>query len=64
VNERKEFFKVTIDEIAQEVRRHKAEIQITMATEAEEYRKTLAALESGNESGRFDGGSLAGIGVS
>ena len=44
VNERKEFFKVSIDEIAAEVRKHRAEIMITMAAEAEDYRKTLAAI--------------------
>jgi hypothetical protein len=44
VNERKEFFKVGIEEIAAEVRKHRAEIAITMAADAEDYRKTLAAL--------------------
>jgi Meiotically up-regulated gene 113 len=44
VNERKEFFKVSIDEIAAEVRKHRAEIMITMAAEAEDYRKTLAVI--------------------
>jgi hypothetical protein len=44
VNERKEFFKVSIEEIAFEVRKHRAEIMITMAAEAEDYRKTLAAI--------------------
>jgi hypothetical protein len=45
VNERKEFFKVGIEEIAAEVRKHRAEITFTMAAEAEDYRKTLAALK-------------------
>ena len=44
VNERKEFFKVSIDDIAAEVRKHRAEIMITMAAEAEDYRKTVAVL--------------------
>lgn len=47
VNERKEFFKVTIDEIAEVVRRHNSEIEITLAAEAVEYRKTLAMLHNG-----------------
>jgi hypothetical protein len=42
VNERKEFFRVTIEEIAEAVRRHDASIGITLAAEAVEYRKTLA----------------------
>ena len=44
VNERKEFFKVGIDELAAEVRKHRGEITFTMAAEAEDYRKTLAAI--------------------
>jgi hypothetical protein len=47
VNERKEFFKVTIEEIAEVVRRHNGEIEITLAAEAVEYRKTLAMLQDG-----------------
>ncbi len=47
VNERKEFFKVTIEEIAEVVRRHNSEIEITLAAEAVEYRKTLAMLQDG-----------------
>jgi hypothetical protein len=42
VNERKEFFRVGIDEIAVAVRRHHGEIEITRAAEAIEYRKSLA----------------------
>lgn len=42
VNERREFFRVSIEEIAEAVRRHDASIQITRAAEAVEYRKTLA----------------------
>jgi hypothetical protein len=45
VNERKEFFRVGIKEIADEVRKHRAEIMITLAAEAEEYRKILAVLK-------------------
>lgn len=42
VNERKEFFGVTIDEIAAVVRRHHADMSITLLAEAEQYYKTLA----------------------
>ena len=44
VNERKEFFRVSIDEIAAAVRARHGEIEFTLAAEAEEFRKTLAAL--------------------
>jgi hypothetical protein len=47
INERKEFFRVTIEEIAQAVRESHGEIDITMAAEAIEYRKTLAMLHEG-----------------
>jgi len=40
VNERKEFFEATIDEIADAVRMHDAEIELTRLAEAEEYRKS------------------------
>jgi Domain of unknown function (DUF4041)/Meiotically up-regulated gene 113 len=45
VNERKEFFKASIDEIANAVLQHHGEIEITRAAEAEEYRKTLAIVD-------------------
>ena len=45
VNERKEFFRVTIEEIAEAVRQHHGEIEFTLAAEAVEYRKTLAMLQ-------------------
>lgn len=46
VNEKKEFFKVTIDEIARAVRQHSGgEVTLTLAAEASEYRKTLAILD-------------------
>lgn len=44
VNERKEFFQVSIEEIAAVVRQHNASIAITLAAEAEDYRKTRALL--------------------
>ena len=44
VNERKEFFNVTIDEIAQVVHEHKGEIAITRLAEAKEYKQSLAKM--------------------
>jgi Meiotically up-regulated gene 113 len=48
VNERKEFFNVTIEEIAEVVRQHHGEIAITLAAEAADYRKTLAIIQASN----------------
>ena len=45
INKRKEFFRVTIDEIAQAVKENHGEIDITLAAEARDYRKTLAMLQ-------------------
>ncbi len=42
VNERKEFFGVSIHDIAQAVKKCHGDIQITLAAEARDYRKTLA----------------------
>ena len=42
VNERKEFFGVSIHDIAQAVRTSHGEIQVTLAAEARDYRKTVA----------------------
>jgi hypothetical protein len=42
VNERKEFFRVSIDEIARAVRESHGEIEFTLAAEAAEYRKTVS----------------------
>jgi hypothetical protein len=44
VNYRKEFFRVTLDEIAAAVHEMHGEIEFTAASEAEEYRKTIAHL--------------------
>jgi hypothetical protein len=44
VNERKEFFRVSIEEIADAVRKNHGDIQVTLAAEAVEYRKTLASI--------------------
>ena len=42
VNERKEFFGVSIKDIAQAVKKCHGEIQITLAAEARDYRKTVS----------------------
>lgn len=45
VNSRKEFFNVSIEEIAEAVRKHHGEIEMILTPEAVEYRKTLALLQ-------------------
>ncbi|MGE6762240.1 DUF4041 domain-containing protein [Corallococcus interemptor] len=50
INERKEFFRVSLDEVAQAVRKHHGEFELTRTAEAAEYRKTLALQEE--EQGR------------
>ena len=42
VNNRKEFFRVSLQEIADAVYEYHGEIEFTLAAEAAEYRKTLA----------------------
>ena len=44
VNHRREFFRVTLDEIAEAVRQHHGEIEFTRLAEAKEYRQSLAQL--------------------
>jgi hypothetical protein len=44
VNTRKEFFRITLDEIEDFARRHHAEIEFTKLAEAREYRETLSRL--------------------
>ena len=44
VNERREFFRVTIDEIAEAVRENHGEIEITRDAEAKDYRQSLAMM--------------------
>lgn len=48
INERREFFRVTIEEIAKAVRENHGEIEFTLASEAVEYRKTLSMLQAGD----------------
>ena len=45
INQRKEFFKVSFDEIKQVVDKNHGEIELTKLAEAKEYRETLAMLE-------------------
>ena len=49
INERKEFFRVGIDEIARAVKENHGSIDIVMDAEAVEYRKTLAMLQAGEQ---------------
>jgi hypothetical protein len=44
INFRKEFFKITIDEIKAEATKLKTDVQITMKAEAKDYWKTLAVI--------------------
>jgi hypothetical protein len=44
INERREFFRVSIDEIVEAVRQSHGEIEITREAEAKDYRKTLAMI--------------------
>ena len=42
INERKEFFRVSLEEIAEAVRKHHGDFELTRIAEAAEYRKSLA----------------------
>jgi hypothetical protein len=53
VNERKEFFRVSIEAIAEAVRQHHGAIEFTLAAEAPEYRKTVAILDEELRAGVF-----------
>lgn len=58
VNERKEFFHVSLDDIARVVAEHHGTIEFTMSAEAEEYRKTLAFIK---DTPRENGVALADL---
>jgi hypothetical protein len=58
VNERKEFFHVSLADISRVVAEHHGTIEFTLAAEAEEYRKTLAFLK---DSPREAGVALADL---
>lgn len=48
VNERKEFFRVSLEEIAEAVKEcHCADFELTLAAEARDYRQTMAMVEEG-----------------
>jgi Domain of unknown function (DUF4041)/T5orf172 domain len=47
VNLRKEYFRVTLEEIQEEVKKHHGFVSFTLTAEAEEYRKSVAAREAG-----------------
>jgi len=42
INKRKEFFEVTIEEVAEVVKEHDAKIEVTLVAEAAEYRQSVA----------------------
>jgi hypothetical protein len=60
VNDRKEFFRVGIGEIADAVRQHHGEIEIVREAEAIEYRKTVAMAADVRAAGLFPSGGLDG----
>lgn len=49
INLRKEFFKVSLEKIADEVRKSKGNIEFTMLAEAKEYRQSISMTENENE---------------
>lgn len=52
VNERKEFFRVSLEEIETAVRTHHGDFELTRLAEAQDFRKTLALVESENQPNR------------
>lgn len=58
VNLRKEYFRVTLDEIQAEVKKLHSLVSFTLVAEAEEYRKTIAAAESGTRQPMADTSAL------
>jgi hypothetical protein len=59
VNERKEFFNLSLAEIAKLVREHHAEIEFTLVAEATEFRKTAALIAAEVGSQSTEGSSLS-----
>jgi hypothetical protein len=51
INLRKEYFRVTLDEIQAEVKKLHGLVTFQLTAEAEEYRKTLAAADAGAVAG-------------
>ncbi|HRI71048.1 MAG TPA: DUF4041 domain-containing protein, partial [Polyangium sp.] len=47
VNMRKEYFKVTLEEIQEEVKKHHGFVSFTLTAEAEEFRKSISARQAG-----------------
>jgi hypothetical protein len=52
INDRKEFFRVTLQEIESIVRTHHGEFELTRIAEAAEYRRTMALLDNEKQSDR------------
>lgn len=48
INPRKEFFKISLDRIAEEVKRYKGDIEFTMLAEAKEYRQSISMEQEQN----------------
>ncbi|MBE6370820.1 MAG: DUF4041 domain-containing protein [Lentisphaerae bacterium] len=46
INPRKEFFKISLERIADEVKKYKGDIQFTMLAEAKEYRQSISMEEN------------------
>ncbi|HEY0143409.1 MAG TPA: DUF4041 domain-containing protein [Thermoanaerobaculia bacterium] len=64
VNEKKEFFRVELDEIVQTINQHHpAEVTITRAAEAAEYRKTLAIYSEETQGAKIPIRDEVGTGV-
>ncbi|MDH5679973.1 MAG: DUF4041 domain-containing protein [Spirochaetota bacterium] len=49
INRRKEFFRVSLDDIASVVKKYNGQVEITKMAEAKEYRETLSIIESSKE---------------
>ncbi len=59
VNRRKEYFRVTLDEIRDVVEKHHGLVTFQLNAEAEEYRKTVAFLAANGEAASGDGEAVA-----
>ncbi|WPB81475.1 DUF4041 domain-containing protein [Archangium violaceum] len=62
INERKEFFRVSLDEIAKAVREHHGDFELTRVAEAAEYRKTLALVEEERRTASGDTATASRLG--
>jgi hypothetical protein len=60
INQRREFFRVSLDEIAEFAKSKQLQLELTAISEAREYRQTLALLKQASQSATSvnDGGVL------